>query len=146
MNQPLGIAVGNTLEVIEAIDTLNGRGPRDLLEESLTLGAYMVIGAGVAKTVEEARAMLYKTIEDGSALNKLAEFVAAQGGDNSAVYHTELFTKAELKEEVEALEDGYITFIRTDEVGMTSLILGGGRETKESAIDLSVGIKIHKKL
>jgi pyrimidine-nucleoside phosphorylase len=146
MNQPLGFAVGNTLEVIEAIDTLRGEGPKDLLEEALTLASYMVVGAGVAKDVEEAVAMLKKTIEDGSALNKLAEFVKAQGGDNRAVYNTDLFPKASLVEEVAAWEDGYVSFIHTDEVGMTSLILGGGRETKESVIDLTVGIQIHKKL
>ncbi len=146
MNQPLGTAVGNTLEVIEAIDTLRGEGPKDLLEEALTLASYMVVGAGIAKTVEEAVQMLEKTIEDGSALNKLAEFVKAQGGDNRAVFNTELFPKASLVEEVPAWEDGYVSFIHTDEVGMTSLILGGGRETKESIIDLTVGIKIHKKL
>jgi pyrimidine-nucleoside phosphorylase len=146
MNQPLGFAVGNTLEVIEAIDTLRGEGPKDLLEEALTLASYMVVGAGIAKDVEEAIVMLEKTIEDGSALNKLAEFVKAQGGDNRAVYNTDLFPKASLVEEVTAWEDGYVSFIHTDEVGMTSLILGGGRETKESIIDLTVGIKIHKKL
>ena len=146
MNQPLGFAVGNTLEVIEAIDTLRGKGPKDLLEEALTLASYMVVGAGIAKDVEEAIAMLEKTIEDGSALNKLAEFVKAQGGDNRAVYNTDLFPKASLVEEITAWEDGYVSFIHTDEVGMTSLILGGGRETKESIIDLTVGIKIHKKL
>ena len=146
MNQPLGIAIGNTLEVKEAIETLSGHGPEDLLEESITLGSYMVVGAGVAKTVEEAATMLHKTIEDGSALKKLAEFVQAQGGDNRAVFQTDLFPEASLAEEVEAPEAGYITYIHTDEVGMTSLILGGGRETKESVIDLSVGIRLHKKL
>ena len=146
MNQPLGNAVGNTLEVIEAIDTLNGKGPKDLLEVSITLASYMLVGAEIAKTVEEATEMLYKTIEDKSALNKLAEFINAQGGNSEAVYHTEVFQKAGIAEEVEALSDGYVTYIHTDEVGMTSLILGGGRETKESVIDLSVGIKIHKKL
>ncbi len=146
MNQPLGSAIGNTLEVIEAIDTLRGEGPKDLLEEALTLASYMVVGAGVAKDVVEAMHMLEKTIEDGSALNKLAEFVKAQGGDNRAVFDTDLFPKASLVEEVPAWEDGYVSFIHTDEVGMTSLILGGGRETKESIIDLTVGIKIHKKL
>lgn len=146
MNQPLGNAVGNTLEVMEAIDTLNGDGPKDLLEVSITLASYMLVGAGVAKTVEEATLMLYKTIEDKSALHKLAEFIRAQGGNSDAVYHTELFQKASIAEEVAAPADGYVTYIHTDEVGMTSLILGGGRETKESVIDLSVGLKIHKKL
>ncbi len=146
MNQPLGNAVGNTLEVIEAIDTLRGEGPKDLLEVSITLASYMLVGAEIAKDVEEAKAMVVKTIEDGSALNKLAEFIAAQGGDNKPVFDTSLFPMASIASEVEAPTDGYVTYIHTDEVGMTSLVLGGGRETKESVIDLSVGIKIHKKL
>ncbi|MDF2540141.1 MAG: pdp [Herbinix sp.] len=146
MNQPLGNAVGNTLEVIEAIDTLNGDGPKDLLEVSITLASYMLVGAEIAKSVEEARLLLYKTIEDKSALNKFSQFISAQGGNSDAVFHTELFQKAGIAEEVSAPTDGYITYIHTDEVGMTSLILGGGRETKESVIDLSVGLKIHKKL
>ncbi len=146
MNQPLGNAVGNTLEVMEAIDTLRGEGPKDLFEVSITLASYMLVGAGIAKEVEEAREMLYKTIKDGTALGKLAEFISAQGGDNRPVYDTSLFEKATISQEVQAPADGYVSYIHTDEVGMTSLILGGGRETKESVIDLSVGIKIHKKL
>lgn len=146
MNQPLGNAVGNTLEVKEAIDTLSGNGPKDLLEVSLTLASYMLLGAGIAGSIEDANAMLVKTIEDRSALNKFAEFVQAQGGNNEAVFNTELFTKAKLAQEVAAPEDGYVTYIHTDEVGMTSLILGGGRETKDSVIDLSVGLIIHKKI
>ncbi|MDF2907739.1 MAG: pdp [Herbinix sp.] len=146
MNQPLGNAVGNTLEVIEAIDTLRGEGPKDLFEVSITLASYMLVGAEIAKDVEEAKAMLHKTMEDGTALNKLAEFISAQGGDNKPVYDTSLFQKASIAYEVEAPTNGYVSYIHTDEVGMTSLVLGGGRETKESVIDLSVGIKIHKKL
>jgi pyrimidine-nucleoside phosphorylase len=146
MNQPLGNAVGNTLEVMEAIDTLRGEGPKDLFEVSLTLASYMLVGAEIAKDVVEARTMLLKTIEEGTALNKLAEFIEAQGGDKKPVYDTDLFQKASLAEEVVAPSDGYVSYIHTDEVGMTSLILGGGRETKESVIDLSVGLRIHKKL
>ena len=146
MNQPLGYAVGNTLEVIEAIDTLKGKGPSDLLEVSVILAAFMLVGAQVAKTVEEAKEMLYQTIRDGSALDKFAEFIEAQGGNREAVYHTDTLKKAELTVNVTAATDGYISAIQTEEVGMTSLILGGGRETKESLIDLSVGIKIYKKL
>lgn len=146
MNQPLGNAVGNSIEVKEAIHTLEGKGPKDLLEVSLILGSYMLLGAGIAKTIEEAEKMLKKTIEDRSALNKFGEFVRAQGGDDSAVFHTELFPKAAIQMEVLAEKAGYVSHIVTDEIGMTSLILGGGRETKDSEIDLSVGIKIHKKL
>lgn len=146
MNQPLGNAVGNTLEVEEAIKALNGEGPKDLMEVSITLASYMLYGAGKAMTVEDAKAKLLQTIEDKSALNKFAEFIKAQGGDSDAVYNTALFKKADIEEEVTADCDGFITSIQTEEVGMTSLILGGGRVTKDSVIDLSVGIRIHKKL
>lgn len=146
MNQPLGRAVGNNLEVIEAINTLDGRGPSDLLEVSLTLASYMLIGAGRAESMAEARQLLEGTIKDKSALNKLAEFVSAQGGDSSPVYDTGLFKKADIIEDVPSLSDGYVSYIHTDEIGMVSLILGGGRQTKDSIIDLSVGIQIHKKL
>lgn len=146
MNQPLGKNVGNTLEVIEAIETLKGNGPEDLLRVSITLASYMLIGAGIAKDVEEATEKLYQTIENRSALDKFAEFISAQGGDSKAVYDTEILPKASIEEEVGAPVSGFITNIHTDEVGMTSLILGGGRETKDSIIDLSVGIRLHKKL
>lgn len=146
MNQPLGRTVGNAVEVEEAIQTLKGEGPEDLLEVSLALGGYMLLGTKKAATFEEGRKLLLKTIEDGTALAKLAEFVRAQGGDDSAVYHPEILPKASLREEIAADHAGYISNIVTDEVGMTSLILGGGRETKDSTIDLSVGIRILKKL
>jgi pyrimidine-nucleoside phosphorylase len=146
MKQPLGNKVGNTLEVMEAIDTLNGNGPKDLLEVSITLASYMLFGAGKAESVEDAKNLLYKTIEDKSALHKFSDFIKGQGGNSDAIFNTDLFPKASLEEAVEVQEDGYVTYIHTDEVGMTSLILGGGRETKDSVIDLSVGIHIHKKL
>lgn len=146
MNEPLGNAVGNSIEVIEAIDTLKGEGPADLLEVSLTLASYMVYGAKKASSVAEARSLLEDTIKNRSALDKFAEFVRAQGGDDSAVYDTDKFRKASLEEKVKAREEGYVTAISTDEIGMTSLVLGGGRETKDSDIDLTVGIKIRKKI
>ncbi len=146
MNQPLGFAVGNALEVKEAIDTLNGEGSKELLELCLTLGSYMVSCTKHAESVEEAREMLLKTIEDKTALQKLAEFVEAQSGDARAVYDTSLLPKASIIMEIKAEEDGFIEKIETDEVGMVSLILGGGRETKESEIDLSVGVVMHKKI
>ncbi len=146
MSQPLGKYVGNALEVKEAIKTLKGQGPADLLEACLTLASYMLLGVGRAATVSEAEALLRSTIDDGSALKKLAEFVEAQGGDASYVFNPEKFPRTEFVEEIVATEDGYVAEILTDEIGMTSLVLGGGRETKESEIDLSVGIKIHKKV
>lgn len=146
MNQPLGNAVGNAMEVKEAIQTLSGSGPEDLLNVSITLASYMLLGAGRVSTAEEGKELLLETIRNGSALNKLTEFIRAQGGSDEAVYHPDLLPCAGLSEDVPAGEDGYIAGIHTDEVGMTSLILGGGRETKDSEIDLSVGILIRKKL
>ena len=146
MSQPLGKYVGNALEVKEAIKTLKGNGPADLLEACMTLASYMLLGVGRAKSVSEAEALLQSTIDDGSALKKLAEFVEAQGGDSSYVWNPDKFPRTEFIEEIVATEDGYVAEILTDEIGMTSLVLGGGRETKESEIDLSVGIKIHKKV
>lgn len=146
MNQPLGFAVGNALEVKEAIDTLKGEGPEDLLELAVVLGTYMLLGVKRFTDEEEAREALYKTIEDGSALKKLEEFVEAQGGNPEAVRNQDLLPKASIVMEIKAQEDGFVEKIETDEIGVVSLILGGGRETKESDIDLSVGVIIHKKI
>ncbi|MGN0366238.1 MAG: pyrimidine-nucleoside phosphorylase [Suilimivivens sp.] len=146
MDQPLGNAVGNALEVKEAIETLKGKGPADFTELCLTLGSLMLVVGGEAKTEEQGRKMLQQVIEDGSALDKLAEFVKAQGGDERMVYHPEQLPKASLRDAVLASEDGYVEKILCDEVGICSLILGGGRETKESEIDLSVGIILEKKV
>ena len=146
MNQPLGRAIGNAIEVKEAIETLSGNGPKDLLEVSLTLASYMVLGAGKAKTFEEAKKILQGTIESKSALDKMAEFIRTQGGDSEFVYNPELLKTASICYDVKAPCDGYVKEILTDEIGMASLVLGGGRVTKDSKIDLSVGIIIHKKL
>ncbi|NLL77503.1 MAG: pyrimidine-nucleoside phosphorylase [Clostridiales bacterium] len=146
MDQPLGYAVGNALEVKEAIDTLKGNGPADFVELCLTLGSYMVELGGMASDEKEARKMLEQTIEDGTALDKLAEFIEAQGGDPKAVYDTDLLPKAEYIEEIASPGEGYVNKIVCDEIGICSLILGGGRETKESDIDLSVGLVIKKKV
>lgn len=146
MDQPLGYAVGNALEVKEAIATLRGEGPVDFTELCMTLGAQMLLAGGKAANDAEARKMLESVIEDGSALNKFAEFVKAQGGDEKQVYHPELLPKAELIIPIPAPKSGYINRIICDEVGICSLILGGGRETKESEIDLSVGLILCKKV
>lgn len=146
MDQPLGYAVGNALEVKEAIDTLNGNGPEDFMELCLTLGSQMLMAGGKAETDETAQAMLKAVIADGSALRKLAEFVEAQGGDPQAVYHPEMLPKADIIQPVPAPESGYVSHIVCDEVGLCSLLLGGGRETKESVIDLSVGLVLCKKV
>lgn len=145
MDQPLGFAVGNALEVREAIDTLSGNGPEDFLELCLTLGSHMLLAAGKADSEKQAREKLCGVIADGSALKKLADFVAAQGGDADMVYHPERLPRAAFTESVCAGSDGYISRMICDEVGICSLMLGGGRETKEDVIDLSVGIVFHKK-
>ena len=146
MDQPLGNAVGNALEVEEAVATLRGEGPEDFTELCMTLGTYMLIAGGAASDEQDAARKLKQVIEDGSALNKLAEFVRAQGGDSDAVYDTALLPKAAIVEEITSAQDGYVSKIDCEEIGICSLLLGGGRETKESGIDLSVGLILHKKV
>ena len=145
MDEPLGYAVGNALEVKEAIDTLAGNGPQDLYELCLELGSHMVAGAGKAQNCAEAKEMLAGTIKDGSALKKLAELVEAQGGNPEAVYDTELLPKASIEYEYRADTEGYVSRIVCDIVGTSAMVLGGGRENKDSVIDLSVGIVLEAK-
>lgn len=145
MDQPLGMAVGNALEVKEAIATLRGEGPKDFTELCMVLGSQMLMAGGKALSVEQARAALTKVIEDGSALRKLSEFVEAQGGDPKAVTDPSLLPKASMVVPVCADRDGFVGQIACEDVGICSLLLGGGRETKESKIDLSVGILLEKK-
>ncbi len=146
MDQPLGRAVGNALEVKEAIATLQGQGPEDFVELCLTLGSQMLFAGRKAQTTEEARQKLEAVIADGSALKKLAAFVEAQGGDSAAVYDPELLPKATIIQPVPAPQSGFVQQIACDEIGICSLLLGGGRETKESEIDLSVGLILEKKV
>ena len=146
MDEPLGCAVGNAVEVKEAISVLRGEFRGELLELCLTLGSCMLTGAGYAPDDTEARKMLLKTIEDGSALEKLAELVAAQHGDSCAVYDTSLLPQAPVTLEVISEKEGFVKHIAAEEVGMVSMRLGGGRQTKESSIDLRVGVILHKKV
>ncbi len=145
MDQPLGNAVGNSLEVKEAILSLNGLGPKDFMEVVYALGTEMVMASGRAQTMEEAKQMLIQTIEDKTALDKFAEFVEAQGGDKRFVYQPELLPVAKFQLQVQNTEEGYVSHIQAEEIGLANLMLGGGRLTKESSIDLSVGILLHKK-
>ena len=145
MDQPLGRAVGNSLEVREAIDTLRGEGPADFKEVVFALGSQMLMLAGRAADEKEARALMEGVIEDGSALDKFAQFVRAQGGDAAPVYDTSLLPVAGKTLEVTAKERGYVHRILAEDIGIACMTLGGGRETKESAIDLSVGIILEKK-
>lgn len=146
MDQPLGNAVGNALEVKEAIETLKGHGPADFTELCMTLGSCMLMVAEIAENEQQAREMLKEAVDSGKALDKLAELVEAQGGDKRMVYETDLLPKASSITPLLSEKDGYVEKIQCDEVGICSLILGGGRGTKESAIDLSVGIVLTKKV
>ncbi|MDL4841217.1 pyrimidine-nucleoside phosphorylase [Aquibacillus rhizosphaerae] len=146
MNQPLGFAIGNALEVKEAIDTLKGEGPADLHELCLTLGSQMVYLAGEAETIDQARSMLEHAIETGLALEKFKTFIASQGGDESVVDQPSKLPAAAYTFEVEAKEDGYVSEITADEIGIAASILGAGRTTKDSIIDLAVGLVLNKKV
>ncbi len=145
MDQPLGRAVGNAIEVREAIDTLYGRGPEDLRELCLTLGSYMV---SFAKNVtpDEARSMLLEVLDNKKALDKLADFIEAQGGDRNDVYNPDNLPKASKTIEFKADRDCYVSSIMSEDIGTASLLLGGGRRSKEDVIDLSVGIYLNKKV
>lgn len=145
MDQPLGFAVGNILEVEEAIETLKGNGPEDLFNLCLTLGSRMVMLAGKADTAEEAETMLKETISSGSAVKKLKEFVKAQGGDTECIDNTAFFPKAEFIVPVKARKSGTVKKIHAENIGLAAMELGAGRATKESIIDLSVGIVLAKK-
>jgi pyrimidine-nucleoside phosphorylase len=145
MDEPLGFAVGNALEVVEAVNTLRGKGPADLLELAVVLGSHMVVAAGLTKDYKEAEKMLYKTIDDGSAYKKFMEFVISQGGRRENIENPETLVNADIVEELCAPQSGYISDIQSEEIGNAVMMLGGGRETKESEIDLSVGIVLRKK-
>ncbi|MBA2870058.1 pyrimidine-nucleoside phosphorylase [Anoxybacillus calidus] len=146
MSQPLGFAIGNALEVKEAIDTLKGEGPKDLEELCLTLGSHMVYLAEKAASLEEARAMLEQAMKDGSALETFKTFLSAQGGDASVVDDPSKLPQAKYQFELEAKEDGYVSEIVADEIGTAAMLLGAGRATKESTIDLAVGLVLRKKI
>ena len=144
MDMPLGEAIGNSLEVIEAVATLNGNGPEDLTKVCLQLAANMMVLAGLG-TEEECLFKARQVITDGSALKRLAAMVEAQGGDSRVIYDTDCFEKAPFSYEVLAKEDGIIQSMDTEKCGIASVLLGAGRETKDSPVDLSAGILLRKK-
>lgn len=146
MSQPLGNAIGNALELKEAIATLKGNGPKDLTELVLTLGSQMVVLAEQATSLDEARQMLIDAIKSGKALNKFKTFLSNQGGDDSIVDSPEKLPSAKYQVEFKAKKDGYITEIIANEIGIASMMLGAGRQTKEDVIDLGVGIVLNKKV
>ncbi|CAM2805140.1 pyrimidine-nucleoside phosphorylase [Paenibacillus sediminis] len=146
MDQPLGFGIGNALEIKEAIATLQGNGPKDLEEVCLFLGSHMLVLGGKAKDEQEARTILKKLIENGAAFDKLKQLVKAQNGDVSQIENPDLLPSARRQIEVKAMGNGYVEAIQAEQIGIAAMLLGAGRETKESAIDLSVGIVITKKV
>ncbi|WP_338731675.1 pyrimidine-nucleoside phosphorylase [Bacillus subtilis] len=146
MSQPLGFAIGNALEVKEAIDTLKGEGPEDLHELVLTLGSQMVVLAKKADTLDEARAKLEEVMKNGKALEKFKDFLKNQGGDSSIVDDPSKLPQAAYQIDVPAKEAGIVSEIVADEIGVAAMLLGAGRATKEDEIDLAVGIMLRKKV
>ena len=146
MDQPLGFAVGNALEVKEAIAVLRGEDVPDLKELCMVLGSNILVRSGLAAEEEEARARLADSIESGAALRKLADMVTAQGGDAAAVYDTSLLPAAPVQRCVKTPRDGYIAAMEAKNIGLVSMHLGGGRATKEDVIDLSVGVVLAAKV
>jgi pyrimidine-nucleoside phosphorylase len=146
MTQPLGFAIGNALEVKEAIDTLNGEGPEDLTELCLTLGSHMVLLANKASNLQEAREKLQNVMNNGKALETFKVFLESQGGDPAVVDDPSRLPQAKYIFELEAKEAGYVSEMVADEIGTAAMLLGAGRATKESEIDLAVGFILNKKI
>ena len=147
MSQPLGVAIGNALEIKEAIDTLKGEGPEDLTELSLVLGSQMAYLAGVGESLEDARQMLEENIKNGKALEKFKVFIEAQGGNPDVVDNPEtMLPQAKYQIDVTADKEGYVTEIDAEELGVAGMLLGAGRATKDSELDLAAGLMLRKKI
>ena len=146
MSQPLGNAIGNANEIVEAIDALKGEGPEDLMEMVYTLGSQMVVLAKKAETLEEARQMLEENIKNGKATEKFKEMIRNQGGDDSIVDHPEKLPQAKYVFEVPAKESGVVSKMVADQIGIAAMMLGAGRRTKEETIDYAVGLYLNKKV
>ncbi len=147
MSQPLGVAIGNANEVREAIDTLKGEGPEDLTELCLVLGSQMAYLGGVGESLEDARKKLEENIANGKALEQFKIFIEAQGGNPEVVDNPdELLPQAKYEIEVTADKEGYISAIDAEEFGVAAMLLGAGRETIDSELDLAAGLMLHKKI
>ncbi|HEY9569429.1 MAG TPA: pyrimidine-nucleoside phosphorylase, partial [Metalysinibacillus sp.] len=146
MSQPLGFAIGNALEIKEAVETLQGKGPADLQELCYVLGSQMVVLGGHAKTLAEARTQLEAVVADGSALEVLRAFITAQGGNAAVVDDLTLLPQAKFVTELAAKTSGYVAKLEADDIGTAAMLLGAGRATKESEIDLAVGLVLNKKV
>ncbi|MDN6732062.1 MAG: pyrimidine-nucleoside phosphorylase [Tetragenococcus koreensis] len=146
MSQPLGEAIGNSLEVIEAIETLQGQGPDDLLEMCYVLGSQMVVLGKKAETLEEARALLEEAIASGAAFETFKKMVKNQGGDETICTHPGRLLTAQFELELPAQTSGVVAKLVANEIGIAAMMLGAGRQTKEDTIDHGVGLKLHKKV
>ncbi|MHC5268856.1 pyrimidine-nucleoside phosphorylase [Enterococcus sp. LJL98] len=146
MNQPLGEAIGNSLEVVEAIETLQGKGPADLLEMCYVLGSQMVVLAKKAENLTAARQLLVEALESGKALEKFREMIQNQGGDATVIDQPEKLLTAQYEIPLIAKKTGYVTKLVANEIGIAAMMLGAGRQTKEDEIDYAVGLKLHKKV
>jgi pyrimidine-nucleoside phosphorylase len=146
MNEPLGCTVGNALEVKEAIDTLQGNGPKDLTDLCLELGSHMLVLGKVAKNQPEAVKLLKKLIDSGAAFEKFKELVSSQGGDVQVIEQTALLPSTQFSETYKSTSEGYISELNALDIGLASVKLGAGRETKESVIDHGAGILLKKKI
>ena len=145
MNEPLGFSIGNSLEVIEAIDTLNGRGPKDFTSVCVELAAQMLYLADIGKP-DELKPELYNRLNNGVAFSKFKEFVSAQGGDVLTICNTEMLPGANRKVEFHSDRNGFISEIDAEKLGIASMLLGGGRVRKSDSIDYGVGIVLNKKV
>jgi len=146
MDQPLGNAIGNALEVHESIETLKGNGPEDLTELCLTLGAHMVVLGGKSDSIEAAKLLLRDQIANGAALAKFKAFIAAQGGDASIADDPSRLPQAPVIVEVKAESSGFVSAIEAEQLGLAAMLLGAGRATKDAVIDYAVGVMLRKKV
>ncbi len=146
MNQPLGNAVGNMLEVVEAIDVLHGGGPNDLVEHCLAATAYLIVLGKKAKTLGDARLLVEDALKSGKAWEMFRKLVIAQGGDVDSIDNPDLLTKAGLVETINSNANGYIKMVNAREVGEAAVDLGAGRARKGDPVDHAVGIVVHQKV
>ena len=146
MNQPLGCAIGNNLEIKEVIDTLKGNGPKDITEICISSGAILLNQAKIFSSINEAREAIKESVKEGKAFKKFVEFVKSQGGDVSYILDPSKFPVAKNIIKVYSLNEGYVHSINALEIGKSSMHLGGGRETLDDVIDMSAGIVLNKKV
>ncbi|WP_044641571.1 pyrimidine-nucleoside phosphorylase [Risungbinella massiliensis] len=146
MSQPLGYAIGNAMEIREAIDTLRGEGPEDLTDLCTALGTEMLLLAGKYETRQEATQALQQVIENGAALEKMEEFVSGQGGDIATITDPGKLPQPKEKVVIHSDKAGYIQRIHAEEIGLCAMRLGAGRATKADQIDFAVGVELHRKV